>query len=157
MRREPTPKTFEILLVEDSWGDALLMREAFRESRLPARLSIVTNGEEALAYLNREPRYPEAKIPDLILLDLNLPRMDGRIFLRRLRHNPRFKELVVVVLTSSDLESDLREVQELEAQGYIIKTGDLKGFLQTAEILKDHWLGPKGPQGGPGPYGRFQG
>lgn len=143
MRPEPSPQTFQILLVEDSWGDVLLMREAFRESRLTARLNIVTNGEEALAYLNREPRYAEAVTPDLILLDLNLPRMDGRIFLRRLRNHPRLKGLTVVVLTSSDLDSDLREVKELEAQGYIRKPSDLNGFLQTARILKQHWL--KGP------------
>ncbi len=133
----PPPKKFEILLVEDNWGDALLMREAFRESGLVVKLSIVTDGEQALAFLNREGIFAEASRPDLILLDLNLPRMDGRGFLRRIKTHPAFQDLQVVVLTTSKLDSDIREVSERDIRGYIVKPVDLDGFLKVTRSLGD--------------------
>ena len=139
MSQKPFLKTIEVLLVEDSWGDVVLMRDAFREKHLPVNLNIVTDGEDALAYLNREPKYVQHPKPDLILLDLNLPRMDGRAFLRRVKNHPRFKAIPVVVLTSSRLETDIREVFEMNADQYLVKPTDLKGFHETARQLWQLW------------------
>jgi CheY-like chemotaxis protein len=130
-------KKYEILLVEDNWGDALLTKIAFRESRFRGNLSIVTDGEQALSFLNREDPYRKAPLPDLILLDLNLPRMDGRTFLRRLKSQEKFRELKVVVLTSSKLDSDFREVVEMKTNGYLVKPLDLYGFFQMVRDLTD--------------------
>lgn len=140
MKPSPFHKTVEVLLVEDSWGDVLLLREAFRDSGLPVNLNIVTDGEDALAYLNREPKYAGSPVPNLVLLDLNLPRMDGRALLRRVKNHPRFKSLPVVVLTSSTLESDIREVNEMKANSYLVKPADLRGFHEIAHNLWDYWL-----------------
>jgi two-component system, chemotaxis family, response regulator Rcp1 len=136
LKLSPFHKTFEILFAEDSWGDVFLFREAFRESNMPVNLNIVTDGEDALAYLNRESKYGGSPAPDLVLLDLNLPRMDGRALLRRIKNHPRFKLLPVVVLTSSTLESDVREVNEMNVNSYLVKPADLKGFQ---EIVRNLW------------------
>lgn len=138
-------RTVEILLVEDSMGDIVLMREAFRDSRLPVNLNVVTDGEEALAYLKGEPKYAESPRPHFILLDLNLPRMDGRALLRRIKAHPRFKGLPVVVFTSSKLDSDIREVFEMHADHYVVKPSDLKGFHEIVRQLWEFWLNSKGP------------
>jgi chemotaxis family two-component system response regulator Rcp1 len=140
LKPSPFHKTLEILFVEDSWGDVLLLREAFRESELPVSLNIVTDGEDALAYLNRDSKYAGAPAPDLVLLDLNLPRMDGRALLRRIKNHPRLKILPVIILTSSTLESDIREVNELNVNSYLVKPTDLKGFNVIARNLWDFWL-----------------
>jgi two-component system, chemotaxis family, response regulator Rcp1 len=137
------PKTLEILLVEDSWGDVFLISEAFRDSRFPVNLNIVTDGEDALAYLKREGKHAEAPEPNLVLLDLNLPRMDGRTFLRRIKAHPRFKRLPVVVLTSSRLDTDMREVSEMKADQYLVKPSDLNGFQEITRKLWEFWLKAK--------------
>ena len=129
-----------VLLVEDSWGDVLLMRQALRDANLPFHLNIVTDGEDALDFLNREGKYSGAFRPDLVVLDLNLPRMDGRIFLRRIKENPVFQNIPVVILTSSQLDSDIREAQGLNADSYMVKPIDLNGFLRIARNLWDFWF-----------------
>jgi two-component system, chemotaxis family, response regulator Rcp1 len=141
----PFPKVLEVLFVEDSWGDVFLMREAFRDSRFPVNLNIVTDGEEALAFLKRENKHMEAPEPDLVLLDLNLPRMDGRVLLRRIKAHPRFKLLPVVVLTSSKLDTDMREVLGMEVDQYLVKPADLQGFRATTRQLWDFWQNSKAP------------
>jgi len=130
-------KKFEVLLVEDNWGDALLMKIAFEERKFLGRLNIVTDGEQALSFLNREDRYSKAPVPDLIVLDLNFPRMDGRAFLRRVKSHPRFTDLKVVVLTSSKLDSDVREVIGMNVNGYLVKPLDLYGFFNIVQDLMD--------------------
>jgi CheY-like chemotaxis protein len=130
----------EVLWVEDNWGDVLLMKEAFQENHLRARLNVVTDGEEAMAFLNHEAKHLGAPSPDIILLDLNLPRMDGRALLRRLKRHPRFNAVPIVVLTSSRLDSDMREAFDMDANGYIVKPVDLSGFLQTTKTLQDFWF-----------------
>lgn len=133
-------RPLEVLFVEDNWGDVLLMKEAFRENRLDANLNVVTDGEAALAYLDNEAEGGVSRSPDIILLDLNLPRMDGRALLRRIKRDPRFQSLLVIILTSSHLDSDLREAYDMDANGYIVKPADLKGFLETARNLRDFWF-----------------
>ncbi len=130
-------KKYEVLLVEDNGSDALLTKIAFRENRFYGNLSIVTDGEQALLFVNREDPYLHAPLPDLILLDLNLPRMDGRTFLRRLRAQEKFRDLKVVVLTSSKLDSDLREIKDLSANAYLVKPLDLYGFFRLVGDLTD--------------------
>jgi chemotaxis family two-component system response regulator Rcp1 len=132
-------RIFEILMVEDNLGDVLLMTEAFQESRLPAHLSVVGDGEEALDFLGQRGKYHQAPKPDFILLDLNLPRMDGRAFLRRVRREGPYPEMPVVVLTTSRLRSDMREVWDLSVNAYIVKPADLAGFQQTIRSLQDFW------------------
>jgi len=140
LKPNPSRKAAQVLLVEDNWGDVLLMREALRQLSPSLNLNIVTDGENALAYLNGEGKYSDSPRPDFILLDLNLPRMDGRAFLRRLRGRLGFQELPVVVLTSSRLDSDVREAEGLGISGYLAKPGDLAGFLEVARRLREFWL-----------------
>jgi CheY-like chemotaxis protein len=136
-------KKYEVLLVEDNGSDALLTKIAFRENRFCGNLNIVTDGEQALAFLNREDPYLHAPLPDLILLDLNLPRMDGRTFLRRVRAQEKFRDLKVVVLTSSKLDSDFREVTDLSANAYLVKPLDLHGFFKLVRDLTDFLVNSK--------------
>lgn len=135
----------EVLLVEDNWGDVLLMKEAFREAALPVQLSIVTNGEEALDYLTQEALHRTPSRTALVLLDLNLPRMDGRILLRRIKAEPLLRDLPVVVLSSSRLETDIRETLGMRASDYFVKPSDLHGFQETVRRLWELWLGPGAP------------
>jgi two-component system, chemotaxis family, response regulator Rcp1 len=130
----------EILLVEDNPADVLLITEAFKENRLKANLNVVNDGEEALDYLNRKGKHAEAKTPDYILLDLNLPRMDGRTFLGRVKRESLFKSIPVIVLTSSRSDLDIREVYELNANCYIVKPSDLDGYMETVKKLQDFWM-----------------
>src|SRR5580658_6811373 len=104
----------EILLVEDNLGDILLLMEAFKESGVKANLKVVGDGEEAMKYLEIG-LHPEMRTPDFILLDLNLPRMDGRAFLRQVKGEERFRSIPVIVLSSSRLESDVRESYDMNA------------------------------------------
>ncbi len=131
-------RTFEILLVEDNFADAQLMKIAFQQGHFSANLHIVGDGEQALAFLKQEDRYGGTALPDLVLLDLNLPRMDGRTLLRRIRSLPQFENLKLVVLSSSRLETDIREVKNLNAQAYLVKPLDLYGFFRLVENLQNY-------------------
>jgi CheY-like chemotaxis protein len=130
-------KRFEILLVEDNLGDAIRTKIAFRKKEFSGNLNMVTDGEQALSFLNREGPFLKAPPPDLILLDLNLPRMDGRTFLRRVRSHVKFKDLKVVVLSGSQLDSDVREAVDMGANGYLVKPPDIFGFLKMLDDLAD--------------------
>ena len=141
MNTKPPAKTGQILLVEDNWGDIVLIREAFSQSGLNVKLSVVTDGEEALAYLEGQGKYAQVARPDFVLLDINLPRMDGRVFLRRLRSHQRLGEMPVVVLTSSKLDSDMREMAELGISGYLVKPSDLYGFQEVVKRIGTFWRG----------------
>jgi chemotaxis family two-component system response regulator Rcp1 len=136
-------KKFEILLVEDNWADVLLAKIAFKKSKFAGNLNIVTDGEQALLFLNQEDPYSKVPVPDLVLLDLNLPRMDGRTFLRRVKSQPKFMDLKIVVLTSSQLDSDVREVLDMRANGYLVKPLELQGFFKMVDDLMDFLVNSK--------------
>ena len=126
--------------MEDNPADVLLITEAFKENRTPVHLNFVGDGEEAVDFLNRKGKYANAKTPDLILLDLNLPRMDGKSFLGRIKPGGLFKSIPVIVLTSSRSDLDIREVYEMNANCYIVKPADLDGYIETAKKIHDFWM-----------------
>jgi CheY-like chemotaxis protein len=130
----------EILLVEDNPGDADLAREALENSKIRNTLSVVGDGEEALAFLHRSGKYAAAPRPDLILLDLNLPRKSGREVLAEIKSDDYFKRIPVVVLTVSKDEEDIMESYNLHANCFITKPIDLHQFLRVVRAIEDFWL-----------------
>ena len=133
-------RTIEILLVEDNPGDARLTLEAFKEGKVINNLSVVHDGVEALAYLRREGRYAHVTVPDLILLDLNLPKMDGRQVLATIKTDPRLMTIPVVVLTTSASEDDIARAYGHHANCYITKPVDLDQFLRVVQSIESFWL-----------------
>jgi chemotaxis family two-component system response regulator Rcp1 len=133
-------KPIEILLVEDNPGDARLAMEAFKEATVRNHLSIVGNGEAALAFLRREREHENAPRPDLILLDLNLPRKSGREVLEEIKADTRLQRIPVVVLTTSQAEEDIARAYELNANCYITKPVDLDQFFRVIKTIEDFWL-----------------
>jgi two-component system, chemotaxis family, response regulator Rcp1 len=136
--RESRP--IEVLLVEDNPGDVRLTREALRDSKVLSTLAVVRDGEEALAYLRREPPFAAVPRPDLILLDLNLPRRDGREVLASVKADPALRSIPVVILTSSDAERDIARAYELNANCYITKPVDLDQFTTVVRAIEDFWF-----------------
>jgi two-component system, chemotaxis family, response regulator Rcp1 len=130
----------DILLVEDNEGDARLAKEAMRDSKIKNTLHHVGDGEEAMAFLRREGRHAGAPRPDLILLDLNLPRKDGRQVLAELKEDDRFKQIPVVILTVSSAEEDILKAYNLHANCYITKPIDLGQFMKVVRSVEDFWL-----------------
>ncbi len=136
-------KTATILLADDDPADILLTRRAFRAARLQNALHVVNDGEELLEYLRREKRYAppaEAPRPDLVLLDLNMPRMDGREALAELRADPRFAALPVIILTTSQQEADVLRTYDLGANSFISKPVDLAGLIEVIKALDNYWF-----------------
>jgi chemotaxis family two-component system response regulator Rcp1 len=134
------PVPIEILLVEDNSGDIRLTREALRDAKVPNHLSVAMDGAEAMAMLRREGKYSEVLQTDLILLDLNLPRMSGREVLAAIKHDDRLKHIPVVILTTSQAEQDILESYRLQANAYITKPVDLEQFLRVIRIIEQFWL-----------------
>jgi CheY-like chemotaxis protein len=133
-------RTIEILLVEDNPGDARLTLEAFKEGKVLNNLTVMKDGVEALAYLRRQGAYAAAKVPDLILLDLNLPRMSGREVLMQIKGDERLKTIPVVVLTTSADEQDVARAYNQHANCYITKPVDLEQFLRVVQSIENFWL-----------------
>lgn len=132
--------TIEILLVEDNPADVDLTQETLAYAKIRNRLHVVSNGEEALAFLRREGRYSDVIRPDLILLDLNLPRKDGREVLEELKADPDLRSIPVVVLTSSDAEKDVVRSYDLGANCYVTKPVDLDQFSNVVRTIEDFWF-----------------
>lgn len=130
----------EILLVEDNPGDVRLTREAFLDAKISNRIHTVCDGVEAMAFLNHEGAYTSAPSPDLILLDLNLPKKDGREVLAAVKADEKIKHIPVVVLTTSNAERDIVKSYELQANCYVTKPVDLDQFLNTVKSIGDFWL-----------------
>jgi CheY-like chemotaxis protein len=137
-RHEGTP--IEILLVEDDPGDALITREALEHSKVLNNLHCLANGEEAIAYLRREGDYANATRPDLILLDLNLPRVDGREVLAEIKADPALRRIPVVVLTTSSAEEDILRSYDLHANAYVTKPVDFERFVEVVRKVDDFFF-----------------
>ena len=130
----------EILLVEDNAGDVDLTREALEESKLTNRVNRVEDGVEALAYLRHEGKYAGAHRPDIILLDLNLPRKDGRTVLAEIKQDPDLRRIPVVILTTSRAEEDIIRTYDLHANCYISKPLDFERFTSVVRQIENFWL-----------------
>jgi two-component system, chemotaxis family, response regulator Rcp1 len=130
----------EILLVEDNPGDIRLTMEAMREGKLVPNVSVVRDGMEALEFLHGEGRYVSAARPDLILLDLNLPKKDGREVLEEIKGDPELRQIPVVILTTSEAEQDVLKTYDLHANCYVTKPVDLEQFLRVVRLIEDFWL-----------------
>lgn len=136
----PTGDAIDILLVEDNLGDARLAQEALRDSKLRNVMHHVTDGEKAMAFLRKQAPFTDAPRPDLILLDLNLPRKDGREVLAELKVDDSLKTIPVVILTVSSAEEDILRSYRLHANCYITKPIDLDQFLKVVRSIEDFWL-----------------
>jgi len=137
----PLDTAFTILLVEDSQVDAHLTKAALEENRFAVDMHHVTDGVEALAFLRRQGEsYKEGPRPDLILLDLNMPRMNGREFLGAMKADPNLSDIPVVILTTSDVEQDVVSSYKLGAAGYITKPVDLEQFIHAINQLGNYWF-----------------
>jgi CheY-like chemotaxis protein len=133
-------RPIEILLVEDNPGDARLAKEALKEARVFNNLNVAKDGEEALEFLHRRGKHEHAPRPDLILLDLNLPRKDGREVLAEIKAHDSIKRIPVVVLTTSEAEEDVVKAYNLNANCYVTKPVDLDQFIKVVKSIEDFWL-----------------
>jgi chemotaxis family two-component system response regulator Rcp1 len=135
-----TPAPHDVLLVEDSPGDVRLTQEAFRAANAAIQIHVASDGFEAMAFLRQQAPYLEAPRPDLILLDLNLPRMDGRQVLVHLSADDSLKSIPTVILTTSDAEADIVKSYQLHANCYLTKPVQLEEFEALVESINDFWL-----------------
>lgn len=133
------PSNIRILLVEDNAGDVNLTRRALKASVLASALDIVGDGEQALAFLRKEGAYSEAERPDLIVMDLNLPRLDGHEVLRSVRSDAGLKDIPVVMFTTSDAKGDVLESYRLSANCYVTKPLDATGFSKAVLAIEQFW------------------
>lgn len=131
----------EVLLVEDDPGDVVLIREAFADNKVGNRLSVVGDGEEAMAFLRREGRFADAPRPDLVLLDLNLPRKNGREVLAEIKADPELSIIPVIVLTTSEAEEDIVRSYSLHANAYITKPVDFERFAGVVHQIDEFFVG----------------
>lgn len=130
----------EILLVEDNPGDVRLTKEALKEGKVANQISVVIDGVEAMAFLHQEGKYANAPKPDLILLDLNLPKKNGREVLAEIKEDPRLKRIPVVILTSSQAEKDIVMTYNLHANCYIKKPVDFDQFIDVVKSIENFWF-----------------
>jgi two-component system, chemotaxis family, response regulator Rcp1 len=140
MKDQTLVKPIEILLVEDNTGDAELARDALENGKFKNNLHVVNDGERAMAFLRNEKPYTDVPRPDLILLDLNLPRKDGREVLAEIKSDNNLKRIPVVILTTSSAEEDIIKTYNLHANCFITKPLDLNQFLQVVKSIEEFWL-----------------
>jgi chemotaxis family two-component system response regulator Rcp1 len=134
------PQPINILLVEDNPGDVRLTIEALKEGKVHNHLSVVSDGVEALTFLRNQGPFSEAPRPDLVLLDLNLPKKDGREVLAEIKDDPSLRRIPVVVLTTSEAEADVLKSYALHANCYITKPVDLEQFINVIGKIEDFWF-----------------
>ncbi len=139
MSHDETGRPIEILLVEDNPGDVRLTIEALKEGKVRNNLSVARDGVEAISFLRREGAFTEASRPDLILLDLNLPRKDGREVLQEIKDDPDLRHIPVIVLTTSQAEEDVLRSYQLHANAYVTKPVDFEGFIEAIKQI-DHFF-----------------
>jgi CheY-like chemotaxis protein len=140
MSLHPEGRPIEILLVEDDPGDTLITTEALQHSKVMNNLHTVVNGEEALAFLRREGEYNDAVRPDLVLLDLNLPRRDGREVLAEVKADDDLRRIPVVVLTTSQAEEDIVRSYDLHANAYVTKPVDFERFVEVVRRIDEFYF-----------------
>ena len=140
MNQSAIGRPAEILLVEDNPGDARLTQEIFLNGKIHNRVIVVDDGVKALAYLRGLGEYTKAKRPDIVLLDLNLPKKDGREVLAELKSDPALKRIPVVILTTSQAEEDIMKAYNLNVNCYITKPLDLDRFIRAVRMIEDFWL-----------------
>ncbi len=140
MTTHPVGRPVEILLVEDNPGDVRLIREALRENKMGDNLNVVGDGAEAIAFLRREGKYANAPRPGLVLLDLNLPKKDGREVLAEIKAEEGLRRIPVLVLTSSEAEEDVLKAYNHHANCYIAKPVDLDQFIKVVKAIEKFWL-----------------
>ncbi len=140
MMAQDDDRPITVLLVEDDPGDVLMTREAFEEYKMRNTLNVVSDGVEALAYLRREGEFADAAMPDLILLDLNLPRRDGRQVLAEIKNDPELCRIPVVVLTTSQAEEDVLRSYQLHANAYVAKPVDFERFISVVKQIDDFFV-----------------
>ena len=133
-------KPIDVLLVEDDPGDVLMTREAFQDHKVANRLSVVADGVSAMAFLRKEGEYADAPTPDLVLLDLNLPRMDGREVLQALKEDAALRAIPVVVLTTSEAEEDVVRSYSLHANAYVTKPVDFDRFIDVVRQIDEFFV-----------------
>jgi len=134
----PTP--IEILLVEDNEPDVILTQEAFQDARIANNLHVTRDGVEAMAFLRREPPFQDAPTPDVVLLDINMPRLDGLSTLKAIREDPDLRTLPVIMLTTSDAETDVLRSYESFANAYIVKPISMDNFFSVIRTFEDFWF-----------------
>jgi two-component system, chemotaxis family, response regulator Rcp1 len=130
----------QILLVEDSPSDVRLTREAFKDAKIRVNLHVVTDGAEAMDFLLKQGKHADVPVPDLILLDLNLPKKDGREVLAEIKASPTLRTIPVIILTTSQAGADIMDSYRHYANGYIAKPVDLEGFLKVVKGIDSFWL-----------------
>ena len=140
MSTKTSGRPIEILLVEDNPGDVRLTQEALKEGKVRNKLHVVEDGVEALAFLCQEGEYADVPRPDLILLDLNLPKKNGREVLAEIKEHPNLRRIPVVILTVSQAEEDVLRTYDLHANCYVTKPVDLEQFIKVVASIEDFWL-----------------
>ena len=140
MSKQDISRPIEILLVEDNPGDVRLTEEALKEGKVYNNMHVTMDGVKAMAYLHRESPYENASRPDVILLDLNLPKKDGREVLAEIKADPILKRIPVVVLTTSQADEDILRSYDLHANSYVAKPVDLDQFIKVVKSIEEFWL-----------------
>lgn len=140
MNNLESTKPIDILLVEDNPGDIRLTQEAFKDGKIKNQLNVVMDGEEAILYLKKEDKYANVTTPDIILLDLNLPKKDGREVLAEIKDHPELKRIPVIILTTSAAQSDILNTYSNHANCYIMKPVDFNQFITVIRTIEDFWL-----------------
>ncbi|MFP3975497.1 MAG: response regulator [Dehalococcoidia bacterium] len=140
MTRENNRRPVDILLVEDNPGDARLAKEAFKDGKAPTEIHVVSDGVEAMNFLRRQGQYADAPFPDLILLDLNLPRKDGREVLAEIKTDSNLKRIPVIILTVSNAEQDIIQTYNLHAACYLNKPFEFDEFMELVQQIDEFWL-----------------
>ncbi|MEM7130681.1 MAG: response regulator [Chloroflexota bacterium] len=140
MRHNAMGRPIEVLMFEDNPDDILLTQEALVETKVHVNLNVVQDGVEGLAFLRRQGRYTDVPRPDLILLDLNLPKKDGREVLAEIKTDASLKLIPVVVLTTSEADEDILKAYALHANCYITKPVDLNQFIRVVKMIEDFWM-----------------
>jgi len=140
MTRGRSGRPMEILLVEDNPTDARLIQEVFKRGNIDVNIYVVTDGLEAMKYLGKEGAYLSKPVPDLILLDLNLPKMDGKTVLKEIKRDKKFNYIPIIILTTSKSEADITQAYNLKADGYLTKTFDVDRFITMAKSIESYLM-----------------